>query len=193
MALAFFFDMTACVGCKTCQVACKDKNDLPVGTLFRNVTDYEVGEYPMPGLFHMSASCNHCANPACVAACPSGAMYKTEEGPVLHDDALCMGCQACVEACPYSVPKYIEELGVTHKCDTCYGIRMNGYEPQCVSSCPMRALEFGDLATLAAKHPGSVTMDMLACAPESDTLPSTLILAKDIALKGGEEPMQKFF
>ena len=180
MAVAFYFDMTSCIGCKACQMACKDKNDLAVGTLFRNVKGYEVGSYPTPGVFYMSATCNHCGNPACVANCPTGAMYQNEDGVVLHDDEMCIGCGTCVNSCPYSVPKLLEDKGIAGKCDTCIGIRANGGQPQCVAACPMRALDFGDLAEMQKKYPDAVTLDQLAIMPESDTVPSTLVKPKKI-------------
>ena len=65
----FYFDQTVCAGCHTCQIACKDKNRLDVGCLFRNVKSYETGEFPNPGIYHMSTTCSHCDNPACVSAC----------------------------------------------------------------------------------------------------------------------------
>ena len=70
----FAFNQDDCIGCKTCQMACKDKNDLPVGILFRNVKSYEVGDFPNASLYHFSATCNHCAKPACVASCPMRAL-----------------------------------------------------------------------------------------------------------------------
>ena len=66
----FYFDQTVCAGCHTCQIACKDKNRLDVGTLYRKVRTFETGEYPNPGIYHLATTCNHCDNPACVAACP---------------------------------------------------------------------------------------------------------------------------
>ena len=179
MALAFYFDMTSCIGCKTCQVACKDKNDLPIGTLFRHIQSYEVGTFPAVGAFHMSLSCNHCEKPACVEACASGAIYKTEEGPVLVDQDLCGGCGACVEACPYGVPQILEN-GKVGKCDTCIAIRANGSDPQCVSACPMRALEFGELTELLEKHPGAIPLAVLPFMPESETIPTTIVSPKEI-------------
>ncbi len=181
MALGFYFDMTACVGCKTCQMACKDKNNLSVGTVFRSVKDYETGSFPNVGIFHLTQSCNHCENPACVAACPTHAMYKDEEtGLVLHDDEICIGCQSCVAACPYGQPKLIEELNVVHKCDSCIAIRENGGEPQCVASCVMRAIEFGDLDELKAKHPDAVSIAELPMMPEiaALTMPNTIVSVK---------------
>lgn len=179
MALGFYFDMTSCIGCKTCQIACKDKNDLPIGTLFRNITSYETGEFPKPGAYHVSMSCNHCGNPACVAACASGAMYMHEDGFVMVDAELCDGCGACVTACPYSAPKIVD--GKANKCDTCVAIRANGNDPQCVSACIMRALEFGDIADLMAAHPDAVSITELACMPASETVPGTLVTPKAFA------------
>ena len=94
MGNGFYFDMTACIGCRTCQVACKDKNDLEMGVIFRRLSDFEVGEYPAVQTYHYSGSCNHCEKPECVAACPNAAMYIDEEdGTVQHDDEKCIGCQ----------------------------------------------------------------------------------------------------
>ena len=182
MAKAFYFDMTRCIGCKTCQIACKDKNDLPIGTIFREISSYEGGEFPALEVFHYSASCNHCADPACVANCPTGAMYKTEDGPVLHDDDVCIGCGMCVQSCPYGVPKLIEAKGISGKCDTCIAIRNNGGEPQCVAACPMRALDFGEYDELLDKYPDAVSINVLPFLPASETGPMTLVKVKDCAL-----------
>lgn len=181
MALGFYFDMTSCIGCKTCQIACKDKNDLPIGTLYRNISSYETGKFPKPGAFHFSASCNHCEKPACVNYCPTGAMYKTEEGPVLHDDSICIGCQTCVQKCPYGVPKYLEGKNITGKCDTCVSIRANGNKPQCVAACPTRSLDFGEISELRKKYPDACLLTDLPFLPASDTVPSVLVKAKEIA------------
>ena len=93
----FYFDQTVCAGCHTCQIACKDKNRLDVGTLYRKVRTFEVGEYPNPGIYHLATTCNHCDNPACVAACPTKRTVKDEEtGLVCHDANIkCLGemCQ----------------------------------------------------------------------------------------------------
>ena len=177
MALGFYFDMTSCSGCRTCQIACKDKNDLPIGTLYRHEETYETGAFPTPGVFHLSVSCNHCENPACVAACANGACYKTEYGVVLIDAAMCDGCGACVTVCPYGVPKMLES-GIAGKCDSCISIRANGSKPQCVAACPMRALEFGDLAELAAAHPDAVSISEISVMPEDVTGPTTLVSLK---------------
>ena len=103
----FYFDSAKCTGCKTCQVACKENYHLPTHNLFRRVYHYaggsweptEAGFYAPVDTFsyQVSMSCNHCADPACVAACPTGAMQKDPEtGIVTTDHELCAGCQACV-------------------------------------------------------------------------------------------------
>ena len=102
----FYYDQSACIGCRTCQAACKNKNQLEVGTLFRQVHTFETGQYPAPKSYHYAATCNHCENPACVAVCPNAAMFIDEaDGTVQHDDTKCIGCQYCVNACPYGVPQ----------------------------------------------------------------------------------------
>jgi len=177
----FYFDQKACIGCRTCQIACKDKNDLEVGILFRRVVTCEVGAYPAADVYHYSSSCNHCQNPACVDVCPVKAMHVNEEdGTVQPDTSLCIGCQYCVSACPYGVPQFDEERNVSSKCDACISLRSAGEDPACVSSCPMRALEFGDVSVLEKNHPDGV--DWFPLLPKSDqTRPSIVVRARPTA------------
>ena len=176
MSYGYYFDMTNCIGCRACQIACKDKNDLSVGLFFRRVESYETGEFPKPGFYHLSRTCNHCESP--VANCPTGAMGKDPEtGMVLHDDEACIGCQTCVNACPYEIPQYIEEANVVHKCDMCQDLVENGERPACIDACPMRCLEWGDFEELRSKHKDAVgNVDVLP--PEEQTTPCSLVKAK---------------
>lgn len=179
--LGFYFDQRHCSGCRTCQIACKDVNDLDVGVLFRKVTTYECGSFPHPSLVHSSLACNHCANPACVANCPTGAMYKDDEsGLVLHDAALCIGCQTCVQSCPYGAPAFVESKGIVQKCDTCRKLRVNGEEPACVASCVMRCLHFGDLDELKKTYGEEGTVNELPYLPAPDTDPSLVIMPRSM-------------
>lgn len=181
MALGFYFDMNACTGCHTCQVACKDVNDLMAGTNFRTVRSFESGAYPDARLYNYSGACNHCEKPACVANCPTGAMYISEDGTVLHQDDVCIGCKTCVNSCPYGAPQYIEDLKIVKKCDSCIKFRNAGQEPTCVSSCLMRCLEFGDLDELKERH-GDALVNELPMLPSADmTNPSILIDPKECA------------
>lgn len=178
----FYFNQAACIGCKTCQIACKDKNNLEVGLLFRHVTDYEVGQYPKASVYHYAATCNHCEMPACVANCSTGALFiDDEDGTVQIDETKCDGCQACVSACPYGVPVYFEADKLVRKCDACKPLRESGEHPACVAACPMRALEFGPIDELAAAHPNAVK-DMAILPDSSKTSPCTLVDAKEAAL-----------
>ena len=131
MTLGFYFDAARCAGCHVCQVACKDRMDLQTaGAVPRRVTTFEAGAYPEASIFHMSIGCNHCEKPACVANCPTGAMYKdAESGIVLHDDDVCIGCRSCMASCPYGAPQFDEELQLIVKCDSCKALRDAGMNP----------------------------------------------------------------
>lgn len=176
--------MDACTGCRTCQIACKDKNNLDIGTIFRNVDAYSVGSFPSPKLYHYSASCNHCEVPACFAVCPVQAISKEADGSVIIDTEVCNGCQECIAACPYGVPQAIESEGIVNKCDACFALREAGENPSCVDSCPQRALDFGDTVELEQKYGGDLVNE-IAILPSSQTGPSLLINAKPAALEAG--------
>ena len=180
--LGFYYNMSACIGCRTCQLACKDRNNLPVGVLYRQVRDYEVGEFPNPGSYHYASTCNHCEHPQCVENCPSEAIYISEEGTVQYDKSKCIGCQYCVDACPYGVPQFIEEEGVIGKCDACAPIRGAGEKPVCVAACLMRCLDFGDLDELREKYGDDLVSEIAPLPSASLTTPSVLIAAKEVAL-----------
>ena len=167
------------MGCKTCQVACKLKNALPLGITYRSVANYEVGEYPSSKYYHCFAYVQHCLDAACVANCPTGAMYRDEEdGTVQHDDEVCIGCETCVKSCPYGVPVYLEEKRITGKCNACIDTRPEDGVPTCVAACGTRALEFGEYDDLVAAHPDAV--QEIACMPGADmTHPSTLVFGHE--------------
>ena len=154
---AFLVDMQTCTGCKTCMVACKDKNDLPVEVRWRRVYEYSGGEWlPGPGgtfrqdvfAYYVSVSCNHCEQPICVEVCPTKAMAQDEDGIVTVDQTRCVGCRYCEWACPYGAPQYRPDLGVMSKCDFCRDDLKAGRVPACVAACPTRTLTFGELEEL---------------------------------------------
>lgn len=184
MAIGFYFDMTRCIGCRACQVACKDKNRLDVGITFRNAHTYTTGAFPSIGMFSSTFSCNHCDSPACVANCPTGAMFKSEDGAVLHKDDVCIGCKTCVNSCPYQVPVLDEEAGIVRKCDSCVAIRQAGGQPACVAGCPNRALDFGEIDDLKAKYGDDLVSETTVHADPSMTSPSLLIKVKEAATSG---------
>ena len=170
--LGFYFNANACIGCRTCQVACKDRNNLVGGLNYRRVSSYESGSYPNATLYHYSASCNHCSNPACVASCPTGAMQKCSDGTIQHDDELCIGCQTCVQNCPYGVPVLLPE-GIVGKCDACKPFRDAGANPVCVDACVMRCLDFGDVDELRERYGADLVCD-LPILPSSETTNPTV-------------------
>ncbi len=157
---AFFFDQTRCTGCKACQVACKDKNNLNAGVNWRRVAEYVGGSWiefdggyqPNVFTYYTSVSCNHCESPTCVEVCPTGGMRKREDGIVEVDQDICVGCRYCEWVCPYSAPQYDAEAGVMTKCNMCADYVAEGKAPACVSACPSRALDFGELEDMQAKY-----------------------------------------
>ncbi|BAS26232.1 DMSO/selenate family reductase complex B subunit [Limnochorda pilosa] len=151
----FYFNATVCIGCKTCQIACKDKNDNPVGVLFRQVHTFEGGRFPRPWIYFLSMACMHCENPPCVRNCPTGALTKRPDGLVVLDKDQCIGCRYCTWSCPYGAPQYIEAEGRVGKCDGCADLVDQGLNPACVDACVMRAIEFGDIDELRRKHGGT--------------------------------------
>lgn len=187
MSLGFYFNERACSGCRACQTACKDRNDLEVGQLFRHVRTFQTGTFPNATMYHYSATCNHCDSPACVANCPTGAMQKADDGTVQHDDELCIGCGSCANSCPYEVPVVFEDKKIAGKCDACKPFRDRGLNPVCVDACNMRALEFGDIDELRAKHEGDAMVtelvsDLPILASSAETNPNTIINPKEAAL-----------
>ncbi|MFQ6371622.1 DMSO/selenate family reductase complex B subunit [Shewanella sp. YIC-542] len=175
--LGFYFDSSKCTGCKTCHVACKDrmvgltrnKDDvansgvaaLP-GMLWRRVYEYCGGNWTENGdasyeqdvfAYYASIGCNHCSEPACVKACPTGAMHKrSEDGLVLVEESLCIGCESCSRACPYDAPQIDVQRKIMTKCDGCLDRLKDGKKPICVEGCPLRALDFDTMDNLRAKY-----------------------------------------
>lgn len=146
--LGWKIDLTRCIGCRACQVACKSENN--TGRVsYRNVIFEETGAFPGTKLEFVTMACNHCAAPACRAACPVSAIIKDPAtGIVWIDQDLCIGCQRCVWACPYGAPRFNRDTGLVEKCHFCKNRQENGLNPACVNSCVGRALTFGDISIL---------------------------------------------
>ena len=185
----FYFDSTRCTGCRTCEMACKDYNDLPASYAFRRVFDYEGGDWkdngdgtfePTSWAYHVSMACNHCEEPACVANCPVGAYSKLEDGTVIQDHSVCIGCKTCISACPYGAPSYDEASSTTFKCDGCYDRRQRGELPACVAACPGANLALDDMESLQGAHAADIVSD------ESSGTKPNFVITVDAAL--AEEP-----
>lgn len=160
--LGFYINQSLCSGCKACTVSCKDKNNLDVGINYRRVYAFEVGNYmqtPSQAMvfniksFYFSISCNHCQLPACVKICPTKAITKrTQDGVVIIDQETCAGTQFCIKACPYGSPQYNPKIFKSNKCDFCIDLQSKGEDPVCVSTCPMRAIDYGPIEELYKKY-----------------------------------------
>ena len=193
--LGLVIDLDTCVGCHACAVSCKEWNaplsDLspygaePDGVWLNRVHSFEVDDGRTGATVHFPRSCLHCANAPCVSVCPTGASYKrAEDGIVLVNEALCIGCQLCAWACPYGARELDTVAGVMKKCTLCidriYNEALEEVDrvPACVRTCPVSARHFGDLgdpdsavSRLVAERGGYDLMPEQGCAPTNKYLP----------------------
>ncbi len=137
----FHFDMTRCVGCQCCVVACNEQNNNPADVTWRRVGEIEGGLYPDTKKHHFSMACNHCLDPACLTGCPTDAYVKLDNGIVKHQSEECIGCGYCSWNCPYGVPQFNEERRIVTKCDMCHSRLAEGQLPACVAACPEEAIQ----------------------------------------------------
>jgi formate dehydrogenase iron-sulfur subunit len=167
----FFTDTTLCIGCKACEVACKEWNNLPAdhmgltgesydntGALSANTWRHvnfiehavrdDVGTPGQSGWLMMSDVCKHCHNAPCLEACPTGALFRTEFDTVVVQQDICNGCGYCVPACPFGVVDISTLDGKAHKCTLCYDRLKGGLEPACAKSCPTDSIQFGEVTEL---------------------------------------------
>lgn len=191
--LAFYFDASACTGCKACQVACQDKNDLPAEIVWRRVFHYGGGGWIKQGniflpnnifAYSVSTACYHCQKPLCLEVCPAQAITKRADGVVLINADRCIGCRYCEWACPYGAPQFNEKAKVMTKCNFCYDLLDQGQNPACVDACVMRALDFGDIEELRLKYGDIDAIEPLP--PSNITQPSMVITPHKHARMSGE-------
>ncbi|MBT3702501.1 MAG: 4Fe-4S dicluster domain-containing protein [Alphaproteobacteria bacterium] len=198
--LGLVIDLDICVGCHACAVNCKEWNTGgyhapltdsdpygtdPTGVWFNRVHAFEVGEGHAGRTVHFPRSCLHCEDAPCVTVCPTGASYKrTEDGIVLVDEDMCIGCKLCSWSCPYGAREFDADVGVMKKCTLCvdriYNQNMEAVDrvPACVATCPAGARHFGDLgdpasdvSRLVAAREGYDLMPEMQTRPTNKYLP----------------------
>lgn len=148
--LGMVIDQERCIGCEACSVACRKENNtanfwIQVKTQGGGQKDTPKGNFPNLEMNFLPQLCNHCINPPCVDSCPTEALIKREDGPVILNKDLCNGCKACIDACPYDVIKFDEDNNIIEKCNLCVHRLDQELEPFCVICCEGQALYFGDL------------------------------------------------
>jgi formate dehydrogenase iron-sulfur subunit len=168
-AVGFLTDATICIGCKACEVACKQWNQLPAdsqttrfemtgfsydntvdlgATTWRHVAFVERPSRDGIAWLMLSDVCKHCVHAGCLDACPTGAIIRTEFGGVVIQDDVCNGCGYCVPACPFGVPQLSDADGGSHKCTLCYDRLRGGLAPACATACPTGSIRFGAVEEL---------------------------------------------
>jgi len=172
----FHFDMTQCIGCKCCVVACNEQNGNPAAINWRRVGEIEGGFYPNTSRFYLSMGCNHCVEPSCLNGCPVDAYSKDPvTGTVRHNANACIGCQYCTWNCSYGVPQYNPERGVVGKCDMCYDRLADGREPACVNACPEGAIRIEIVNTEEWKQTFSAMANAPGLPSAADSISTTRI------------------
>ncbi len=155
------YDATKCTGCRGCQLACKQWNDLPAHQTrntgsYQNPADLQSNTWLLMRFQEMATdtggvewlfrhnACMHCTDSACVRVCPSEALFHTSYGTVALDQSKCIGCKECMVVCPFDVPRFDPKTNKVSKCDMCFARVERDMEPACVKACPTGALQFGD-------------------------------------------------
>jgi len=174
-------DIRRCIGCHACTVACKSEFNIALGVNRSWVEYVEKGAYPNVSRSFLPRLCNHCSEPSCVYVCPTNATYKREQdGIVVVDQGLCIGCKYCIQACPYGARFQDPHMGWIDKCDFCIHRVSKGLAPSCVNTCVGGARIFGDLA-----DPGSEVSKLIAknrvtvLRDEMGTFPNVYYIAAD--------------
>jgi Fe-S-cluster-containing dehydrogenase component len=151
-------DLDRCWGCRTCEVACSLEHGLPPNLSFIRVEEARSNS-PIPGSpqgkSYVPVLCQHCDDPACVAACPSEALIKGADGIVYANPEACIGCGACEESCPYRALIVLPESGKPELCDLCATRQKSGRLPACVQHCPGRALSLKEPESAAIPVSGA--------------------------------------
>jgi len=174
-------DQSRCIGCHACTTACKSENEVPVGVTRTYVKSVDVGVFPQARRVFQVTRCNQCADAPCVAACPTQAMYRREDGIVDFDKSICIGCKACMAACPYDAIFINPDDHSAEKCNMCAHRIDMGLEPACVAVCPTEAILVGDLNDPAAPVTRAIEHEAVQVRrPEKKTRPG-------VYYKGGHQ------
>jgi formate dehydrogenase iron-sulfur subunit len=175
--MGFFTDTSVCIGCKACEVACKEWNLLPedglvwTGHSYDNTGELNANTWRHVAFIEQTAPdplkhgkqdfrwlmesdvCKHCTHAGCLDVCPTGAIFRTEFGTVVIQDDVCNGCGYCVTACPFGVidKRELGGDGGMHKCTLCYDRLQDGLTPACAKACPTESIQFGPLDQLVER------------------------------------------
>ncbi|MCL5067150.1 MAG: 4Fe-4S dicluster domain-containing protein [Thaumarchaeota archaeon] len=200
--LGMLVDLSRCIGCDACTIACKQENATPKGVLFARVLEKELPKRANNKKVFIPILCNHCEDPPCLKSCPTRALYKREDGTVLVNADKCAGEGTCVGACPYgamflpddqsgyagdeltpfeNLTSNLRPNRTAMKCTFCYHRVNMGLEPACVITCPVQCRIFGDLDDPKSKpslYIGKKGQTPLPLIPQAGTKPNVLYFSQ---------------
>jgi formate dehydrogenase iron-sulfur subunit len=205
--VGFFTDTSICIGCKACEVACKEWNGLQGNEPNLLLDSYDntgqldaqnwrhvkfIEQVPSAGnlinqptagggqaWLMMSDVCKHCQHASCMDVCPTNAIVRTEFDTVFIQQEVCNGCRNCISACPYNVIGFSKATGTAHKCTLCYDRLQNNLTPACAKACPTQSIRFGPVADLHA------FADARLAALHQQGYSSAQLYGRDDAVYGG--------
>jgi len=182
MRYGFVIDHRRCIGCHACTVACKEENQVPLGTFRTWVKYVERGTWPNTRRYFSVLRCNHCDDAPCVTICPTVALYRRADGIVDFDGARCIGCKSCMQGCPYDALYIDPNTNTAAKCHYCAHRLEVGLEPACVIVCPERAIVAGDLDDPRTEIARLVSREQVEVRkPEQGTRPKVYYVGADSA------------
>lgn len=156
----FLIDVSHCIDCRTCMVACSVENTVPMDSTRIWIKETGVtGEWPNLSRWTAPFHCMHCIDPSCVSACTVSALTRNEDGIVTYDSDICIGCRYCMYACPFEVPNYEweQQLPLVVKCDMCFSRLSEGQQPACAATCPTAAIKWGKYEDMLAEAHQRIT------------------------------------
>ncbi len=193
---ALVIDLDRCIGCYSCEIACKNENKIDLGVQYNKVfTMGPTGSFPNLEMYYLPAVCQSCKNAPCVEVCPTGASYVDKDGVILVDSKKCIACMSCISACPYGARKFNEKQQYVEKCTMCSHLLNAGDQPACVKVCCAKARFFGDVndpeskVSKIIKEAGSAARSL----PDEGNHPATRYILHDKTAKWQNKKSWTFF
>ncbi len=188
-------DLDRCIGCYSCEVACKNENKVDLGVTYNKVlTMGPVGTFPNLEQYYLPSICQACDNAPCVEVCPTEATHIDENGVILIDKEKCIGCLLCMDACPYGARSFNKNTEVVEKCTLCE--HLGDKDPICVTACCAKARYVGDAGdknSIVNKKVADAGMHNTHSMPDEGNKPTVKYILHDKVAKWQKRTKWQFF